>query len=196
MPPRRSYKKRYEADQTDRPKERIENMTMAEAGRELQRLTRNIMLAKRNIKRWESEHEELIARFYNSEGKIVVPPAVDEKTSVTAVQGESTGEDFPLKGATNEHGQTPEVPESDEVMREGNMNLDEDAQCERTSDVRGDADGRLQELATTATAGCDDQLLPDAGDVGCLEDLMESTDEPKGEEDCLKSALGSLTINV
>lgn len=154
------------------------------------------MLAKRNIKRWESEHEELIARFYNSEGKIVVPPAVDEKTSVTSVQGESTGEDCSLKGATNEHGQTPHVSENDEVLGEGNMDLDEDAQCEKSSDIRGDADGRLQEVATTATAGCDDQLLPDAGDVGFLEDLMDSTDEPKGEEDCLKTALGSLTINV
>ncbi|GFN13109.1 beta-ketoacyl synthase, N-terminal domain family protein [Aspergillus tubingensis] len=178
MPPRRSYKKRYETDQTDRPRAPIENMTMADAGRELQRLTRNIMLAKRNIKRWESEHEELIARFYNTKGKIVVPPGVAEKANVIAHHGESSGEGSTLEGGTNKPEQTPPSSESGEVLGEAKMDVDEDAQ------------------STTATTGCDDQLLPDSGDVGCLDDLMDLSDGPKGEADCLGSALGSLKIHV
>ncbi|BCS12837.1 hypothetical protein ALUC_50883A [Aspergillus luchuensis] len=196
MPPRRSYRKRYETDQTDRPRAPIENMTMADAGRELQRLTRNIMHAKRNIKHWESEHEELIARFYNSKGKIIVPPGVAEKANVIAHHGESSGESSKFEGDTNMPEQTPPNSESGEVPREGKMDVDEDVQCEKANVVVGNADGRLQEVATTATAGCDDQLLPDSGDVGCLDDLMDLSDELKGEEDCLGRALGSLKIHV
>lgn len=165
-------------------------------GRELQRLTRNIMLAKRNIKRWESEHEELIARFYNTKGKIVVPPGVAEKANVIAHHGESSGEGSTLEGGTNKPEQTPPSSESGEVLGEAKMDVDEDAQCEKANFVVGNADGRLQEVATTATTGCDDQLLPDSGDVGCLDDLMDLSDGPKGEADCLGSALGSLKIHV
>ncbi|GKZ25240.1 hypothetical protein AbraIFM66951_003480 [Aspergillus brasiliensis] len=161
------------------------------------------MLAKRNIKRWEAEHEELIARFYTTEGKIAVPSRVDEKTNVTADSSESNGEGPALKGATNWHGQTPMDSSSSEVLGEGKMDMDEDAQCEKANAIGGIADSRLQEVATTATAGGDDLLLPDSGDVGCLVDFeMDLDDGPdgekgeKGEEEALGAALESLNITV
>ncbi|GKZ32843.1 hypothetical protein AbraIFM66950_002484 [Aspergillus brasiliensis] len=185
-------------------------MTIAQAalydtkGRELQRITKNIMLAKRNIKRWEAEHEELIARFYTTEGKIAVPSGVDEKTNVAADSSEGNGEGSALRGTTNRQEQTPmDSSESNEVLGEGKMDMDEDAQCEKANAISGIADSRLQEVATTATAGGDDLLLPDSEDVGCLVDFeMDLDDGPdgekgeKGEEEALGTALESLNITV